>query len=492
MRIAIGGIQHESSDFSPVETPLSEFLADGRWFDAEMLRRRPGDTNTVIDGFIKGVRKHGVEMVPLFWTHAPSARQPTFETHQSLKARLLEPLRAALPVDGVLLSLHGGYSVQGLDDGDGDILKAVRQLVGPDCPIMAVHDPHCNVGPDMIENANALIIMDTYPHVDMAERAVEATALMVRTIRGEIRPTMAWCSLPMFWSASKMISAEEPIRSAYECVFEIERRPGVLVAGIGLGYQWADNPTAGASTIVVTDGNRQSAQETADELGHWLWERRADWQRQPMAPPAALDEGECIGRYPIILADQADNPGGGAPSDNTEILRLFIERDLQDAAVLYIRDRETVQTAKAAGVGARVDVEVGGKSHPLSAPPVPMQAEVLAVSDGRFIYDGPMWAGREGNHGDSVLLKQDGIYVAVISEMYQPMDLAFPRSLGLDCRTLRYICVKSTGHFRSGFGPIAGSIFNVDALGVFTQDFARLPFERLGRKIYPIDPDAAW
>ena len=157
---------------------------------------------------------------------------------------------------------------------------------------------------------------------------------------------------------------------------------------------------------------------------------------------------------------------------------MFIERGLQDAAVLYVRDRETVQTAKAAGVGATVDVEVGGKSHPLSAPPVPMKAEVLAVSDGRFIYDGPMWAGSEGNHGDSVLLKQDGIYVAVISEMYQPMDLAFPRSLGLDCRTLRYICVKSTGHFRSGFGPIAGSIFNVDALGVFTQDFAKLPWRR--------------
>ena len=183
------------------------------------------------------------------------------------------------------------------------------------------------------------------------------------------------------------------------------------------------------------------------------------------------------------LADQADNPGGGAPSDNTEILRLFVSRKLQDAAVLYIRDPATVQKAKAAGVGAIVEVEVGGKSHELSAPPVAMQAQVLSLSDGEFVYDGPMWGGKTGQHGDSVLLKSGGIQIICISAMQQPVDLAFARLMGLECAKMRYLCLKSTGHFRSGFGPIAGSIFNVDALGVFTQDFGKLPFKRLGRKM---------
>ena len=362
---------------------------------------------------------------------------------------------------------------------------------------------------------------------------------MVRTIKGEIKPTMAWCSLPLFWAAKKMIDTELPIRSvapvhrgdvdppcppfdilssstpshslssanmlvlvrvdrsAYDRVFKMESRPGVLVAGIGLGYQWADNPAAGASTVVVTDGDPTKARDLADSLGAHLWDRRAEWQQEPIAPPDALDQGERIGKYRSILADQADNPGGGAPSDNTEILRMFVSRKPQAAAMLYVRDTETaltprprhrdraetVQIAKTAGVGAIVDVQVGGKSHELSAPPVAMQAEVLSLSDGEFVYDGPMWRGKTGHHGDSVLLKSSGIQIICISAMQQPVDLAFARLMGLDCRKMEYLCLKSTGHFRSGFGPIAGSTFNVDALGVFTQEFGKLPFKRLGRKM---------
>ena len=492
MRIAFGGIEHESSNYSPTETSLDAFFSDMRCAETEELAKRPGTTNTIVDGFIKGLREHGAQMVPLVWCHAPSGRQPTLPTHQAVKEHLLKPLREAVPVDGVLLSLHGGYSVQGLDDGDGDILRDVRALVGPDCPVISVHDPHCNVGPDMADNATAMITLDTYPHVDMVERAVEATEMMVRTIAGEIRPTMGWRMIPMFWAAEKMISAEEPMRSALQRLFDIERQPGVLTASIGLGYQWVDIPIAGASTVVVTDNDRDGAQCKADELAGWIWERRDQWQRQPLSPSDALDRGRQIGKFPIILADQADNPGGGAPSDNTEILRLFLQRDLEDAAVLYVADPQTVAQAKQAGAGHRVDVQVGGKSHPLSGEPVPMHAEVVALSDGRFVYDGPMFANLDGDLGDSALLKQKGVYVVVTSKPNQPIDLAFCRTLGLDCGKLRYICVKSTGHFRSGFGPIAGSIFNVDASGIFTQDFSQIPFQRLGRKVYPMDEDAVF
>ena len=492
MRIAVGGIEAETSDFSPIALPLSTFLLSDRCMDEDGLLACSGEANNVIHGLVKGVRENGADLVPLFSAYGGSARHPTRATHEALKERLLAPLRAAVPVDGVLLSLHGGYAVEGLHDGDGDIMKAVREVVGPDCPVISVHDPHCNIGPYLAGNATAMIIMDTYPHIDMAARGLEAVAMMVRTIRGEIRPTMGFCPIPMFWAAPKMISAEEPCLSMYEHLFELERQPGVLTASIGFGYQWADNPTVGASTVVVMDGDAEGAQAQADELGRYLWGRKDDWQRAPVAPADALDEGERVGKYPIILADQADNPGGGAPSDSTEILRLFIERNLQDAAVLYVCDPETAQIAKAAGVGAMVDVEVGGKSHPLCGDPVQMRAEVLAVTDGRFVYDGPMWENLPDDFGDSALLKFGGINIAVISGLHQPVDLAFSRSLGLDCRKLRYICVKSTGHFRSGFGPIAGSIFNVDASGVFTQDFAKLPFKNLGRKVYPMDPNTVF
>ncbi len=395
-------------------------------------------------------------------------------------------------MDGVLLSLHGAYSAQGIDDADGDILESVRQWVGPRCPVIAVHDLHCNIGKTMVDNATALIVEDTYPHVDMAERGMEAARMMVRTVRGEIHPTLGWRSIPLFWAAAKMITAEEPMSLAIDQLHDLEKKPGVLTASVGVGYQWADVNCAGTSTLVVTDNDPAGAQEKADDLARWIWARKELWQRQPLSPSQALARGEALGKFPIVLADQADNPGGGAPSDGTEILRLFLQRQLQDAAVLYIVDPETVRMACQAGVGRVVDLEVGGKSHPLVGPPVVMRAEVLAVSDGRFVYDGPMFAGLEGDHGDSVLLRQEGVYVVAITLAHQPIDLAFTRGLGLDCARMRYLCVKSTGHFRSGFGSVAGSIFNVDAASVFTQDFSKLPFKRLGRKIFPMQPETTF
>ena len=492
MKIAVGGIEHESSSFTPVETPYSLFLREQHFFAGPSLLEQPGNKNTVVDGFLSGVRQQGHAIAPLIWAKAPSGGQPSLETHIGLKNQLLDHLQQQLPVDGVLLSLHGGYSAQGLDDADGDITKAVRKLVGPDCPIITVHDLHCNIGPDMVHHATAMIVMDTYPHIDMAERGQEAANMMVRTIAGEIRPTLAWCSIPLFWNAAHMLTAQSPMSTAMDQVFAVERQPGVLTASLSVGYQWADVSVAGASTLVVTDNDLPAAQQKTNQLAGWIWEHRDDWLCPMLSAVDALEQGERIGKFPIILADQADNPGGGAPSDSTEILRLFMERDLQDAAVLYIVDPESVQQAKTAGVGRTVELEVGGKSHELMGPPVTMKAEVLALADGHFVYDGPMFQNVETSHGDSALIRQGGIYVMLITQPNQPIDLAFSRTLGFDCSQMRYLCLKSTGHFHSGFGPIAGSIFNVDTASLLTQDFSKLPFRRLGRKIYPIDQDAVF
>lgn len=490
-RVAVGGIEHESSSFIPEPTPLDEFarhLVRGRAIE------RLGEANTIVDGFVQGVRECGLELVPLIWAEGTSGGRPTLETLLALEAELLDALGDQLPVDGVLLSLHGSFAAEEVDDADGHILQAVRRMVGPGCPIMAVHDMHSNISAAMVEAADALVIERTYPHTDMAERARHTAALMRDTLSGSLRPTMAFRPLPLLWGASKMITGESPMRDCVARLEALDREPAIVSASVGVGYQWIDHPLVGAATVVVANGDRALAQRHADELAGWIWDRRRDWQHKPLSLQEALEHGEALGRYPIVLADQADNTGGGAPGDSTEILRVFVERRLQDAAVLYMVDPQVAAIAKAAGVGAVINVEMGGKSHPLVGPPVPMRARVLAVSDGRFTYDGPMWKGVEEHMGNSALVRQEGVYVIVTSERRQPIDLALPRSLGLDCRTLRTICVKSTGHFRSGFGPIAGSIYNVDAAGLFTHDFRKLPYTRLGRKVYPLDADAevAW
>ena len=323
MRIAIGGIEHESSNFALLETPFEAFFGHSRSCQPKELLTRTGEINTIIDGFIKGLRLEGVEIVPLGWFHAPSGRQPTRGTHEAVKESLLAPLRNSMPVDGVLLSLHGAYSAETVDDADGDILQSVRAVVGRACPVIAVHDLHCNIGKTMVENATALIVEDTYPHVDMSERGVEAANMMIQTIRGEVRPTLGWCPIPLFWSAEKMITSEEPMSLAIEQLLELEKHPDVLTASIGVGYQWADVNCAGAATLVVTDGDPAAAQKKAEDLAQWIWIRRDCWQRELRSAGQALIEGEKIGKYPIILADQAENSGGGPQSDITEILRLY-------------------------------------------------------------------------------------------------------------------------------------------------------------------------
>eukprot|EP01050_Picozoa_sp_SAG11_P015777 SAG11_NODE_2084_length_3847_cov_2.877801_3_plen_315_part_00 len=292
------------------------------------------------------------------------------------------------------------------------------------------------------------------------------------------------------------------------------------------------------------------AQAAADELAVEIWRRRADWIFVEPSPEEAIAEADSRASYPAIIADQGDNTGGGAPGDSTHILRLFVARGLQQAAVLYVVDPESAAACNSAGVGATVQLQVGGKSHPNNGPPVPMAALVEWAGEAKFTYDGPMWRGREDNLGLAALVRQAGVQVVIISAPQQPIDLALCRLVGLDCAALKYICVKSTGHFRSGahlkqsrtrhrqhswsvtavhyfrcleqntttnallvgcrlvccslcmlnqgFGPIAASIFNVRGGSIIPelevvfakQGGRRRLYDRPGGKVYPLDMDA--
>jgi microcystin degradation protein MlrC len=309
----------------------------------------------------------------------------------------------------------------------------------------------------------------------------------VRVIHGEIRPVMALRPLPLFWSAACQVTAHPPIDEAFRLVHEAEARQGILSITLATGFQWADVPNMGASVIVVADGNERLARTTADEIGDWVWARRERWYRPPLSVREALVRGEREGRYPILLADQADNTGGGAPGDSTEVLRTFFELKLQDALLLYLVDPQSVQQAHAAGIGSRIAVKLGGKSDPIQGAPVELAVEVVALSDGQFTYDGPMYGGLTGDLGPSAWLRHAGINVVVVSVRMQPLDQAFARSLGIDCAAMRYIALKSAAHFRSGFERIAGSIYNVNAQAIHTHDFSQLPYRRRPRPMFPLD-----
>lgn len=491
MRIVTGGICHETSTFAKTPTTLRDFEQGFGLFRGQEVIERFRNANTCVGGYIDGAKRHGFELIPLLWTFAYPSGRIRRADYELLKSEFFDRLRQEEaqrgPVDGALLDLHGAMVVEGIDDADGDMIAAMREALGPDQPLMVTTDLHSNHTQRRVDLADAIIGYDTYPHIDMAERGREAADLIVSTLQGKAKPVAGLCSLPLFWSAACQVTAHPPMDEVLRRLHELERRPGILSASVATGFPWADVPDMGASVIVVADGDKRLAQQTAQEFGDWIWRHRERWRKPPLSVREALAQGEQIGKYPIMLADHADNTGGGAAGDSTEILRTFFELKLADALLLYMVDPEVVEQAHRTGVGGRIAVSVGGKSDPIQGPPVEMNAEVLALSDGAFTYDGPMFAGLTGNMGRSAWLRQDGVSVVVVTAREQPLGPAFACTLGIDCRQMKYIAVKSAAHFRAAFEPIAGAIFNVDAQAVHTHDFAKLAYHKRRRPMFPVE-----
>jgi microcystin degradation protein MlrC len=440
-----------------------------------------------IGGFIAGAEAFGFELIPTIFAEphpsGPTPR-PIFET---VLGEMLQRIAEAGPIDGVLLELHGAMVAEGIDDGEGYILAAVRDLVGPKIPIVAQLDIHSNVSRRMAEMADVLIGRETYPEVDMAERGYECAEVLRRMLKEGLRPTMALHQIPMVWGMNQ-VTAHPPMSEAIAELHRLEAQPGVVCGSIATCYPLADVPDLGASVYFVTDNDQALAQTYADQLGRWLFERRADWHIPMPRTRQALAQGEAAGRFPLIFADRNDNTGGGAPGDSTGMLQTFVEAGLGPACILYMVDPVAIAECMQAGVGATLTLEVGGKSSPLQGHPVRMTVEVMALSDGRFDYDGPMYAGLSGDMGPSAHIRQGGLHVLLVTQREQPYDTAFARSLGLEPHQIRYIGVKSAAHFRAGFEAWAGAIYVVGEPNVHDPAGGALLFRHTGRKLYPFDP----
>jgi microcystin degradation protein MlrC len=484
MRVVTGAISHETSTFTTVPTTWESYRERFGYLHGAEIVERFRQTNTPTGGFIEGAEAHGFGLIPtVFAEPHPSGPTPRaiFDT---ILNELLQGIEAAGPIDGVLLELHGSMVAEGIDDGEGHILTAVREFVGPEVPIVGQLDIHSNVSKRMVEMADVLIGRETYPEIDMAARGRECADVLVRIHREGLRPTMALHQIPMIWGMNQ-VTAHPPMSEAIAELHRVEARPGVVCGSIATCYPLADVPDMGSSVYIVTDNDQNLAQACADELGAWIFARRADWHVPMPTTREALGRAHAAGRFPVIFADRNDNTGGGSPGDSTGILQTFLDAGLEDACVLYIVDPEAIARCEAAGLGAALTLDIGGKSSPLQGRPCRMTVEVVALSDGRFRYDGPMYAGLEGSMGPSAHIRHGGVHVLLVSRREQPFDTAFARTLGLDPRRMRYIGVKSAAHFRAGFEAWAGAIYVVSEPSVHDPATAKIAFHRLGRKLYP-------
>lgn len=501
MRIACGGVQHETNTFATSPTTLENFIVDSNCgpelSGGQMVFDRYRGTAAIHGGYIAGAESAGFELVPLLCARAqPSGivRQDAFDI---MLRWFLERLEQAGPVDGVLLDLHGAMVTERFPDAEGAFIAAVREQVGPSIPIIATLDLHANISPEMAALADVLIGFDTYPHVDMHERGKEAAELIAKIVRGEVRPIQEYRQLPLLTLPPMQCTIREPMQSLMRRVAELETRPGVLTATVSMGFPFADIRDAGVSILVTTDQDQELATRTADELAGWLWDLRDDLQPQLTPIEEVM---QYVDEHPddglVIVADGSDNPGGGAPCDSTFALHTLLDGGFRGALVGILYDPETAAQAHAAGVGATIPVRLGGKTDDRHGAPVEMDAYVRSLCDGHYTNRGPMFRGVEDSLGPAATLvmggPDGGVEVVVSTYRRQTLDVEMLRIAGINISTRRLFVIKSAVHFRADFGPLASRIFDADTPGVHRPDFSCFEFRNLRRPIYPLDADTSY
>ncbi|MFO0459691.1 MAG: M81 family metallopeptidase [Burkholderiales bacterium] len=484
-RIFTACLGTETNSFSPIPTGMSVF-------EGAMLVRggAHGPTPSLfavpLVRWRERARALGWEVREGLAAFATPAGDTTRATHEALRDEILADLRAAMPVDAVLLNLHGALIADGYPDAEGDLLARVRGIVGPKVPIAAELDLHCHLTAKKVSSADILVIFKEYPHVDVAERAEEVFELLRRTLAGELRPTMALhdCGMLGIYPTTAV-----PMTDIVASMSALEREPGVLSVSLAHGFPWGDTPEVGTRTLVVTDGDPALAARHAAALAERVWAARDAIVPPFLSIDAAIDRVLAAGpgAKPFVLADTADNPGIGAAGDSTFLLARLIERGAGGFALSPLWDPIATQLAFDAGVGATLDMRLGGKLGPGSGDALDVRVEVKSLTpSARQPFGGTMaplgrlaWL-RIGGPDDAAAI--DVVVNDYRIQTFHPDCFA---QAGIDPMRPRALVAKSTQHFHAGFAPIAREILYVSAPGSGSMDMAALKHRTVVRPLWP-------
>ncbi len=476
MKVFAGGISTETNTFSPMPTGMRDYKIVRPGDDVE-----PG-TMTAFDRFRLGAQARDWEYVFGLSASAQPAGVTTRSTYESLRDELLERLQAAMPVDIVLLGLHGAMVADGYDDCETDIIDRVRQIVGPDAKIGVELDLHCDVTQAMISTADAIVLYKEYPHIDVANRADDLFDIIADAAEGKTKPTMALFDCRMI---GLYLTSYEPMRGLVDELLSMEGKDGILSISLVHCFPWGDVPTCGAQALAITDGDADQAARVAEEVGRKFFNMRRELDQTPLTIDEALDQALAAPAGAVVIADRADNAGGGAPSDSTFMLSAMLERGIANAGVAMMWDPIAVQVAMSGGVGAKLDLRLGGKMGTMSGDPLDLNVTVTGIVED-MIQEWP----QQGDPmripcGDSVCLHCDGIDIIVSSRRVQPFSPDVFTNFGIDVTRKRMLVVKSSQHFYAGFAPIASKIIYMAAPGAVAPRFAEIPFKRVDLHKYP-------
>lgn len=491
MKLVLAMMKHETNTFSPVPTTRTSFGGGAPRFGEEARQAFRG-TATPIGAFIELAESAGAEIVTPVAAEALPSGIVEAAAYEEIVGAILDAVRDGC--DGILLDLHGAMVTAETDDGEGALLERLR-AIAPETPIGVALDLHTNLTARMVANCTALVGYKTYPHVDTYEAGRHVARILLRALGGEVHPVMAWGNSPLLAATLCMGTDAGPMRRLVDAAREAEARGDVLAATVFGGFPLADIKDAGLSVAVVADGDLARAEAERDRLLALAWKERqnfvyhAEPLDQSIARAAALPEG------PVLLIDHADNCASGGTQDTMAVVAEVMRQGLEDVAVGCIRDPEAVGAMIAAGVGAEVTLDLGGKVDmpAIRQPgkPIEVSGRVRAISDGEFIIRGPMYTGVRAYMGRTAVLDAGKITFVVTERNCEPWDLGVFTSVGIDPTTRKYLLLKSRVHYRAAFLPIAKAVVECNGVGVTSSDLNLFPFSKLRRPIYPLDGDAA-
>ncbi|MGH2403336.1 MAG: M81 family metallopeptidase [bacterium] len=485
MRIAVGGLWHETNTFAAGRTEAADFDV----VEGPTLLSTVRGTRTPLGGYLDAAQQSGVEVIPTLFAFALPSALVSRDALDLIVGRLVALVSEPRP-DAVLLDLHGAMAAEGSDDVEGALLGDLRARLGR-VPIGVVFDFHANTTAAFVERVDAFAGYDTYPHMDPYDRGLEVFGLLRRQMAGEIRPARAYAQPPLLLAPQVQATERPPMRDLMARAHAAEREPGVLSVTVAAGFPYADIPTAGVSVVVTTDGDPALARTRADELARAAWTARDAFRIDAVPADEAVAQALRLRDGPVILVDSADNVGGGSPGDGTVLLDALL-RARARGAVIAMADPEVVALAKQAGVGGLITADVGGKTDSMHGEPVSLRARVEGLAPMEFTYKGSYMTGRRVSAGWAAVLDADGVRVIVRERKVMPFDAEELRVLGIEPRDCRIIVVKSAIAWRAAYEEMARAVIEVDTPGVCTANLRSLPYARVRRPVVPLDEGVVW
>jgi microcystin degradation protein MlrC len=491
MKFFIAQLATETNTFAAAPTGHGAFEEIGI-FHGDASGREPEGGGAFLHYLRALIEADGGEVVESLCTLAQPAGRTVRHVYEALRDEILADLQAAMPVDAVQLLLHGAMAADGYDDCEGDLAARIRRIVGPLVPIGLELDLHCHFTGLMDRSADIIVAFKEYPHTDTNERGLELYRLLLATAAGRVRPVTAVfdCRMVGLWHTTR-----EPMQGFVQRMQAAEREPGVLSVSLGHGFPWGDVPEAGAKLWVVTDNDPALARAVADRLGAEFWALR------DLTAPAfvGIDEALALapgpaapgqGAGPVVLADIADNPGGGAAGDSTFILRRLLELGIGNVAIGALWDLGAVHICKSAGVGAQLDLRIGGKCGPASGVPVDVRVTVRAIAENHT--QGAL--GTRERLGDCVWVEAaNGVHILLSSIRTQTYGTDAFTGIGISLADKAFVVVKSTQHFHAAFAPLASKVCYVTTPGAMNFDFAAIAYSLRSPNYWPrvADPHGA-